>query len=210
MAISYTKLLSMLPRVILNMLPGVMLSGGKASKILNAAANKRLPGSAFTYPGLTDEFVYDVNFVDQDSPFMNETLNRELASRGALAQSLEEHNAALAQGGSAAEKFLESWWPTEDRQPRVNFTPGSSAISGVKILPNNKIAVQWKNRGKWYTYLGGNNPRESSEFAKELLTAPSIGRAVAARKGKKNTDGTRTINPNLGWFGRAHYDANHG
>lgn len=210
MAFSYSKLLSLLPRVIMNILPGAMLSGGRVSRVLNAAANRRLPGSAFTYPGLTDEFIYPVVHVDQDVPFMNASLNREIASRGALAQSLEEHNEALMRGGEKLEKALESWWPNEDRKPREDFTPGSSAISGVKILPNNKIAVQWKNRGKWYTYLGGSNPRETSEFAKELLTAPSIGRAVAARTGKKNPDGTKTINPNFGWFGRAHYDANHG
>lgn len=202
MAFSYSQLLSLLPRAVMSILPGMMT--GRVSRILNAAADKRLPGSAFTYPGLTSEFIYDMNFVDQDEPFMNSSLNRELASRGALAQGLEEHNMALKQGGKQLEKALESWWPNEDLKPRVNFTPGSSAISGVKILPNNKIAIQWKNKGKWYTYQGGNNPRESSEIAKELLTAPSIGRAVAARKGKNGK-----INPNLGWFGRAHYDPNY-
>lgn len=211
MAVSWKMILDALPRLAMSLLPGVgMFTGGKMSKVLSASAGKKLPGAAFTYPGLTSDFNYPMIYVGGDTPYENSSLNRELASKGALSQSLEEHNKALATGGPAGEKSLQSWWPGEDVQPRVDFTPGSSAVSGVKILPNNKIAVQFRGGGKWYTYLGGSNPRESSEVAKELLTAPSIGRAVAGREGKKNKDGSRTINPNFGWFGRAHYDRNHG
>lgn len=187
----------------MQLLPGNM--PGSIARILSSGAARRgAKGAAYTYPGLTRDFVYPVLFFNQDQPRLNAGVNREEASKAALAQSLEEHNNAILAGGELAEKALKSWWPGEDAKPRVDFTPSSSAISDVKILPNNLIAVRWKNKGKWYTYRGGNNPRESSEIAKELLTSPSIGRAVAAREGKKGV-----INPELGWFGRAHYNPNY-
>lgn len=202
MAVSLKQILSAIPALAAQLLPNM---AGGISRILSAGtASRGLKGKSLTYPGLTADFDYPVNFVGGDVPFLNASVNRELAAEGALAQTLDNHNEALRIGGEPMERALRSWWPGEDTRPRVEFTPGSSAVSGVKILPNNKIAVQWKNRGKWYTYRGGSNPRESSEIAKELLTAPSIGRAVAARNGK---DGV--INPNLGWFGRAHYDPNY-
>lgn len=212
MAVSWKMLLDALPRLAMSLLPGVgLVSGGKMSKVLSASAGKKLPGAAFTYPGLTENFDYPINYVGGDMPFNNSSIDRELAYRGAVAQSLEEHNRALAAGGTANEKALQSWWPGEDVKPRVDFSPGSSAVSGVRILPNNKIQIQFRGGGKWYTYLGGNNPREASEAAKDLLMSPSIGRALP-RNGKYAHNGPEDkkgrLDKNVGAWGRTHYDPN--
>lgn len=197
---NFSRLMEILPRIAMSLIPGVTLgtpAGGAVSRILGRAVKRRVPWMELTYPGLKHEFNYPIVYVGGDTPFFNASLNPQLAEKGALMQSLEEHNAALAEGGPMAEKALESWW-TDDMQPRENFTPGSSAVSGVKITPDNKIQVQFRDGGKWYTYKGGNNPREASEAAKSLLTARSIGQALAHPK---------EYSSNIGWWGRNHYDA---
>lgn len=213
---SWSEILKVLPKVAISLLPGIIMGGGitgnGVSRIIGQAADKRLKGAAYTYPGLTRNFNYPITYVPNSPTWVeNATLNRSLASKGALAQSLEEHNQALMAGGPAAEKALQSWWPGEDVKPRVEFTPGSSAVSNVKILPNNKIQVRWGNKGKWYTYKGGRNVRETSEFVKDLLTAPSIGRALPrngkyAHNGPDDKDGY--LDKNVGFWGREHYDPN--
>lgn len=202
---SWSDVLRLLPQLAVNLLPGLVSSrigmGGRVMRSLERGAQKRVPGAAFTYPKLSGEFNYPIVYVGGDVPYMNASLNRGASENSSRAQTLEEHNRALAAGGIAAERALESWWPNQDTQPRVPFTPGSSAISGVKILPNNKIQVQFRGGGKWYTYKGGSNPLEASLAAKTLLESPSIGRALSARNGKKGI-----INPNLGYWARNHYD----
>ena len=212
MAVPWKMLLEALPQLAMSLLPGVgLFTGGRMSKILSAGASKKLPGAAFTYPGLTENFDYPINYVGGDTPYNNASIDRALAYKGALAQSLEEHNRALAAGGQTAEAALQSWWPGEDVKPRVDFSPGSSAVSGVRILPNNKIQVQFRGGGKWYTYRGGSNPREASEAVKDLLTSPSIGRAIP-RNGKyaHNGPGDKKgrLDINVGAWGRSHYDPN--
>lgn len=212
MAVPWKQILDALPRLAMLLLPGVgMSTGGRMSRVLSAAAGRKLPGAAFTYPGLTENFDYPIQYVGGDMPYNNASIDRSLAYKGALAQSLEEHNRALSAGGPAAEKALQSWWPGEDVKPRVDFTPGSSAVSGVRILPNNKIQVQFRGGGKWYTYRGGSNPREASEAVKDLLTSPSIGRAMP-RNGKYAHNGPADkkgrLDVNVGAWGRTHYDPN--
>lgn len=209
---SWSDIMKILPRVALQLLPGIMLGGGNiAHTIEGAAAKKGLKGAAMTYPGLTQNFIYPiVPYSSKESWANNNGVQRGVAEKSAKAQSLEEHNRALMAGGPSAERMLQSWWPGEDTQPRENFTPSSSAVRGVRILPNNKIQIQFRDGGKWYTYRGGSNPREASEAAHALLTAPSIGRSLP-RNGRNRHDypGAEGIpDSEVGWWGRNHYDPN--
>lgn len=196
---------------VLKVLGGVLLGGAlggggarAAGALRGAKASEVLKGAALTYPGLTSSFVYPVIYAPNAGGFANEnaSIDRNLTFRYPLAQTLEEHNRAVANG---TEKQLESWWPGEDKQPRQDFHPSSSAVSDIRIMPDNTIQIRWGGKGKFYTYRGGTNPRESSEIAKELLTAPSIGRALP-RNGKKRHNGKAdykgTPDANIGFWGR--------
>lgn len=192
-------------KVVGGLLVGGALGAGarSAGALRGAKASDVLKGAALTYPGLTENFVYPIEYVTTSDgrPNMNRRLDRNLIFRYPLAQTLEEHNRAVADG---TEKQLESWFPGEDTQPRKDFHPSSSAVSDIRIMPDNTIQIRWGGKGKFYTYRGGANPRESSEIAKELLTAPSIGRALP-RNGKRRHygKGTKgTADPNIGWWGR--------
>ena len=210
---SFSQVVELLGKVALQMLPGIMLGGGNFSRAIEkAAAKKGLKGAAMTYPGLTREFVYPITYVANSPTWVNNaTLDRNIAPEALRSQTLEEHNRALMEGGDVAERALVSWWPNEDGTVRQNPTPGSSAVSGVKILPNNKIQVQFRGGGKWYTYKGGKNPYEASMAAAELLQAPSIGRMMN-RNGKlahtSPTDKDGYIDKSVGAWARRHYDPN--
>ena len=208
---SWSDIMKILPRVALQLLPGIMLGGGRMATTITKAAQRKVPGAAMTYPGLAQNFIYPiVPYSSKESWANNNGVQRGIAEKAAKAQSLEEHNRALMAGGPAAERMLQSWWPGEDTQPRENFTPSSSAVRGVRILPNNKIQIQFRDGGKWYTYRGGSNPREASEAAHALLTAPSIGRSLP-RNGRNRHDypGSEGIpDSEVGWWGRNHYDPN--
>lgn len=208
---SWSDIMKILPRVALQLLPGIMLGGGRMATTITKAAQRKVPGAAMTYPGLTQNFIYPIiPYSSKESWANNNGVQRGVAEKAAKAQSLEEHNRALMDGGPAAERMLQSWWPGEDVQPREDFTPSSSAVRGVRILPNNKIQIQFRDGGKWYTYRGGSNPREASEAAHALLTAPSIGRSLP-RNGKNRHDypGAEGIpDSEVGWWGRNHYDPN--
>ena len=209
---SFSQVVELLGKVALQMLPGIMLGGGNFSRAIEkAAAKKGLKGAAMTYPGLTREFVYPITYVANSPTWVNNaTLDRNIAPEALRSQTLEDHNRALMEGGDVAERALLSWWPGEDIKPRQDFTPSSSAVRGVRILPNNKIQIQFRGGGKWYTYKGGANPREASEAAHALLTAPSIGRSLP-RNGRNRHDfpGAEGIpDSEVGWWGRNHYDPN--
>lgn len=192
-------------KVVGGILLGGMLGGGTraAGTLRRAMASDVLKGSALTYPGLTENFVYPIEYSPDFATYgMNAHIDRNLTHRYPLAQTLDEHNRAIADG---TEKLLESWWPGEDTKPREDFHPSSSAVSDVRIMPDNTIQIRWGGKGKFYTYRGGSNPRESSEIAKDLLTAPSIGRALPrngrlAHNGKSDRKGTPDAN--IGWWGR--------
>lgn len=184
---------------------GGMLGGpAGGSRLRGARTSDILKGVTFSYPGLTDTFVYPVVYAPNPAGYanMNASIDRNLTFRYPLAQTLDEHNRAVVDG---TEKNLESWWPGEDTKPRQDFHPSSSAVSDVRIMPDNTIQIRWGGKGKFYTYRGGSNPRESSEIAKELLTAPSIGRALP-RNGRLKHDGKKdyagTPDANIGFWGR--------
>ena len=215
---SWSDIMKILPRVALQLLPGIMLGGGNIARTIEgAAAKKGLKGAAMTYPGLTHEFIYPINYVANSPTWVNNaTLDRNIAPEALRSQTLEEHNSALMAGGPAAERMLESWWPNEDYTVRQNPTPGSSAVSDVHILPNNKILVRFRNGGKWYRYRGGQKPhtdaktpQEAAMTVMELLTAPSIGRMMnrngqLAHISPKDKEGY--FDKSVGAWARRHYD----
>lgn len=166
--------------------------GGTASRILGGTS----PYEANSYPDSKD-FYYDVYYFDDGEPVNNATLDRAAAQKGARMQSIEEHNRAVnkyirpgmdpverrwaIQKGLEEERALQSFW--DDDKPRVSLRPGSSAVSGIRINTDNTISVQFGGKGKWYTYAGGPNRFEASLAAKDLVTAPSIGRAINSKSG---------------------------
>ena len=181
---------------------GARIAGSRLSR--GTKSSDILKGAALTYPGLMSEFVYPIVYAPNPEGFANQnaSLDRNMIFRYPLAQTLEEHNKGIADGN---EKNLESWWPNEDTKPRADFHPSSSAVSDIRIMPDNTISIRFGGKGKYYTYRGGSNPRESSEIAKELLTAPSIGRALP-QKGRYRHNGRKdykgTPDANIGWWGR--------
>lgn len=168
------------------------IRGGTASRILGGSS----PYEASSYPG-TKDFYYDVYYFDDGEPVNNRTLDRAAAQKGARMQSIDEHNRAInkyirpgmdpverrwaIQKGLEEERALESFW--DDNKPRVRLKAGSSAVSGIRINTDNTISVQFGGKGKWYTYAGGPNRFEASLAAKDLVTAPSIGRAINSKSG---------------------------
>ena len=168
------------------------IRGGTASRILGGSS----PYAASSYPS-TKDFYYDVYYFDDGEPVNNRTLDRAAAQKGARMQTIDEHNRAInkyirpgmdpverrwaIQKGLEEERALESFW--EDSKPRVRLKAGSSAVSGIRINADNTISVQFGGKGKWYTYAGGPNRFEASLAAKDLVTAPSIGRAINSKSG---------------------------
>jgi hypothetical protein len=218
MAIPWRKVLELLPRFALSALPGIV-SAGRMSQVLNTAAGKKLKGATFTYPSMTSDFYYPmvrdvkttmVNGRKTNLPALNFGIDRENQS-AALAQDLGKHNIAVANGD---EDKLEQWWPGKDVRPRRVINPTSSAIEGIRINKDGTVQVKWIKGSTWYKYKAGRDIRESSEMAKDLLTSPSIGRALV-RKGKlahkdsKDLTGNPVPDPNVGWWGRKYYNPNY-
>lgn len=144
-------------------------------------------------------------------PQLNSMLKRGIADKAAQMQSLKEHNDTILRylralpptasdkdkhlalmRGIADEEALDSYW--DDKKPRKDFSPSSSAVKAIRITPDNRIEVMWGSTPKWYTYKQHSDPYQASLAAKELLTSGSIGRALV-RKSKK-----------YGQWGRSQYD----
>lgn len=215
MAIPWRKVLEILPKIAFSALPG-LVQGGRMTNILNTAAGKKLKGATFTYPAMEKEFYYPmvadvrstvVNGRKTNLPALNFRIDRANQT-AALVQELGAHNAALANGN---EKELEQWWPNEDTRPRREIHPTSSAVDGIRINKDGTISVKFISGSKWYTYQAGRDIRESSEIAKDLITSPSIGRALVrsgkyAHKDSKDLTGKPVADPNIGWWGRKYYN----
>ena len=226
MAISWKTFLNIAPRIALGFLPGIAAPGNGIVRAATRTLPSSLKGGAFVYPDLGKEFWYmqdtekggqgtTINGHETWLPALNSSLDRNNLGAG-LAQSLQEHNQAIAGG---YEKTLEEWWPDEDVRPRKEFNPSSSAVKSVKITTDGKIQVQWHGKnGKWYTYRGGKDLRDTSRIVMDLLSSPSIGRALI-RKGEKAWPNSRHLNangdvdetigvpdPNIGFWGRKHFD----
>ena len=108
-----------------------------------------------------------------------------------LRQSEEQHAEALnrymnderipkdraAQLGIKAEEQLPEWW--NDHDPRLPVTPSSSCVKRARIGADGDIYVVFgSNPNTEYQYEGSSDPVEASRILQELVTAPSIGRAI--------------------------------
>ena len=151
----------------------------------------------------------------------NATLQRATAQKAAKMQELNEHNRVLThflrpgqskaerieaiRKGREAEKKLWSFWA--DDRPRINYSPSSSAVESIRITPDNRVEVKWRNSKKmdnegFYTFLAAADPYQASEAFHALVTAPSIGRAVWPIL----TRNVKKPQPNLGWWNMTHFD----
>ena len=163
---------------------------------------------AETYPNPLH--TVNVNYLP-GPPQLNAMLQRGLADRAAQMQTLEQHNNTLLKylkqlppnatakqkhlalmQGVADEEALDEYW--DDKKPRKDYTPSSSAVTKVRVTPDNRIEVMWGSTPKCYSYKQYPDPYKASLAMKELLTSGSIGRALV-RKSKK-----------YGQWGRANYD----
>lgn len=106
--------------------------------------------------------------------------------RAALSRGLEE------------EKSLPQFW--NESNSRVPFKVSSSAVTGIRLTPDARIEVQWKNSPKWYTFKQYPDTQRASVAAQKLLQANSIGRAVYPVVSRKVT------NPLLGEWNTDNYD----
>lgn len=139
---------------------------------------------------MPDTFDYELVYIPGAK--QNNALFNKAEAEAALAQTQEEHNAALnkylalmqyppairEQMGKAAERQLVRFNPNEDRKPRRLLTPSSSAVSSLKITPRNTIAIKFGNNPTTYEYRGGNTVQEAARAVLELLNAGSIGHNV--------------------------------
>ena len=150
---------------------------------------------------LGHNFNYDLNYIPGPEKQMNRMLMQETADEYAPRQTLAEHVAALRRyvrpgmnpaqmkealrRGKEYEQSLPQWW--DDDRPRKNFTPSSSAVSGIRITPDNRIQIRFGKGSKWYSYRGGATPGAAAEEVQKLIgtNGKSIGQALA-RKGLKN------------------------
>jgi hypothetical protein len=217
--ISWEKVISMLPQLGLALVAGG--AGGAVGGAVSGAAGggrggKGIAGMTFSYPDLPGDFNYpmvvDRKYTRVDGkntvlPSLNSRIDRNNLA-AAMAQDLVEHNLAVKGG---YEKNLDQWWPGEDRKPRKVISPSSSAIEGIMIGKDGDIQVKWLKGSKWYSYRGGRDLRDTSRIVQELLSSPSIGRALV-RKGRlahadsKDLTGEPVADKNVGWWARKYFN----
>ena len=198
---------------------GAGMAGGAAGSIISGlgggGGGSFGGGSGISTAGTGDKvnsighnFNYDLNYIPGPAQ-ENRMLMQNVANEAILRQTPEEHMRALTkyvrpgmtpsekkialQRGKEYEESLLSWW--DDDRPRRNFTPSSSAVSGIRITPDNRIQIRFGRGGKWYSYRGGATPNQAAIELKKLIgtNGKSIGRALC-RKSK-----------NFGQWARDHY-----
>lgn len=173
-------------------LAGRSIGTGMATRILEGAA----PGTVSDYPK-PNKFIYNVDYVP-GPPQNNAAYKGNPNPRAMRMQTIQEHNRALnkyirpgmsplelraaIENGKEEEQKLESFW-TDDSRPRRNVRSSSSAVSDVHINPDGTLSVRFGGKGNWYTYRGGADPFEAAMAAHDLVTAPSIGRAINKKTG---------------------------
>lgn len=219
MDVSWKTLLRMAPRLAMGFLPGLAAPGNAVIRGATRSLPSTLKGAAFVYPDLGKDFWYmqdapkggygsNIGGKETWFPALNSELDRNNTDAG-LAQTLQEHNQAVKGG---YESTLDEWWPDKDIKPRKDFHPSSSAVKGVRIGTDGNIYIQWHGKNsKWYRYRGGKDLRDTSRIAMDLLSSPSIGRALV-RKGKlahadsKDLSADPTPDKNVGYWGRKQFD----
>lgn len=155
---------------------------------------------------------YNVQHINTDGRADENSVGRgffPLIEEAGRMQTLKEHNDTITKyvhpgmtpkemqkaidKGMEEEKRLLQFWNESDQKVnpnRAQFTVSSSAVSGIRLTPDGRVQVMWKNKkGKdssWYTYRQYPDVQQASVAAQQLLSSPSIGRAVMPfqRKGK--------------------------
>ena len=165
---------------LLNLISRVF-GGGPMSPI-----NEVLPNNA------PNGFKYDVVYIPGAA--QGNALRNRAEQEAALAQTQQEHNDALntylaamnyppavrKRMGKVMEKNLPKWNPAKDRKPRRPLTPSSSAISEIKINPDNTIGIRYGN-SRSYTFRGANNIQDAAKEVLELINSSSLGRELNTR-----------------------------
>lgn len=161
--------------------------GGIASRILGGVS----PDTALDYPKRDHDFRYNVWYIP-GPPQNNSSYNGN--PKPMRMQTLEQHNRALnkyirpgqnpverrwaIQKGLEEEQALEEFWKDDWGPRKHDSRSSSSAVSGIKINPDNTISIQFGGKGKWYTYKGGATPYETALEAHDLTTSRSLGRSM--------------------------------
>lgn len=154
-----------------------------------APINDVLPNNA------PNGFLYDVIYVPGAA--QGNALRNRAENDAALAQTQQEHNDALnaylaamnyppavrEMMGKQIEKNLAKWNPKEDTKPRRPLTPSSSAISEIKINPDNTIGIKYGPNSKSYTFRGGNTVQEAAREVLKLINSGSIGKELSKNGG---------------------------
>lgn len=154
-----------------------------------------IPGKAnFNQHGKANSSVIDEAGVMQDIDLHNRTITKYLRP----GMTPKQQRLALNQGLQEEKNLPQFWNESTSRRP---FSVSSSAVSGIRLTPDARIEVQWKNKPTWYTFKQYPNTYEASKAAQELLKADSIGRAVYPIR-------SRNIKPtsDLGWWNYPNYD----
>ena len=182
---------------------GSAMAGGSARSILSGLGGS-VGGSSRVdtsdkVNSIGHNFNYDLNYIPGPAQ-ENRMLMQNIANEAILRQTPEEHMRALTkyvrpgmtpaekkialQRGKEYEESLLSWW--DDDRPRRNFTPSSSAVSGIRITPDNRIQIRFGRGGKWYSYRGGATPNQAAIELKKLIgtNGQSIGRALCSKSKK--------------------------
>lgn len=154
-----------------------------------------IPGKAnFNQHGKANSSVIDEAGVMQDIDLHNRTITKYIRP----GMTPKQQRLALNQGLQEEKNLPQFWNESKSRRP---FSVSSSAVSGIRLTPDARIEVQWKNKPTWYTFKAYPNTYEASKAAQELLKADSIGRAVYPIR-------SRNIKPtsDLGWWNYPNYD----
>ena len=168
-------------------LGGRSIGTGTATRILEGAA----PRTVADYP-TPRKFVYDIDYKTV-GPNYNSEYKGNPNPAAMRMQTIQEHNRALnkyirpgmsplelraaIEKGKEEERKLDSFW-TDDSRPRRPVRSSSSAVSDVVINPDGTLSIRFRDKGNWYTYRGGADPYEAAMAAHDLVTAPSLGKAI--------------------------------
>lgn len=189
-----------------SLMPGATERGWSAmgipSRVLGGlGTNGQAPGTVVDYPDRDRVFTYNVDLVDVPEgggPTYNQNYKAFPQPKYARMQTIAQHNRALnkylrpgmtpmqrrwaIEKGEEEERKLPEFWVDDIKARDPQSKASSSAVSGIKILPNGDISIQFRGKGKWYSYNGGSNPYEAALEAHDLFTSNSIGRSMN-RKG---------------------------
>ena len=184
------------------------------------------PASSFMAKQYPSEFApswshnYNVVFIPGEANFnQHGHADMDVIEEAGRMQTLQEHNDAITKyvkmlppgadpktvraalhRGLQEEKNLPAFW--NESKSRRPFSVSSSAVTGIRLTPDARIEVQWRNSPKWYTFKQYENTQKASLAAQDLLKSDSIGRAVYPVVSRQ----LKNPNPLLGGWNSANYD----